>query len=336
MFFSSKKSILGIDIGTNGIKIAQVTTKENTHILDTYGLVNLPFTIDETREDVLQRTAEILRNLIDKAGVTTAKTVASLANSSVFTSIIEMPKLSEEELKQAVEFEAKKYVPLPMDQCTLSWTKLEALADGRSKVLITAVPNTMLRAYLKIFALAKLQPFALEIESLALIRSIVGDDRGNDLLIDIGAKATHLNITEKGNLVLTRSTPIGGETITKKIAESLNITDARAEQFKKDFGMNQSSVIPQTIRPILMAIKTEALQLQSIYNARNKQFDKIILVGGGANLPGLMEFFSDMGPKVIKGDALSRVTFNPELKPLLSQYATNLAVAIGLALREGA
>jgi type IV pilus assembly protein PilM len=334
MFFSSKRSILGVDIGTTNIKIAQVTSQDDkSHVLDTYGLVNVSFEIDETQEQVITQTVTVLNNLMQRAGVTTRKIVASLPNSAVFTSVIEMPKMSSGELKNAVEFEAKKYVPLPMNEVTLSWTALDKNPDGKSTVLITAVPNTILRSYLKIFEIAKLEPIALEIESLALIRSVIGDDKGNNLLIDIGAKATHLNITEKGNLVLTRNIPLGGESITNKIAESLKISFARAEQFKKDFGINQTSLIPETIKPILMNIKMEAKQLQGICQARGKKFDKILIVGGGANLPGLNEFFSDMGPKVINGDPLSRLTFNPELKTLLAQYAGNLAVAIGLALR---
>jgi type IV pilus assembly protein PilM len=335
MFFSHKTSILGVDIGTTNIKIAQVTLdKEGQHILDTYGLVNVSFEIDETKEDVIERTVVVLKNLIEKAGVTTKKVVASLPNSSVFTSVIEMPKMTDDELKNAVEFEAKRYVPLPMNEVTLSWTSLEESADGKKKILITAVPNTILRSYLKIFELAQLEPQALEIEALALIRSIVGNDQGNNLLIDIGARATHLNITERGNLVLTRNIPVGGATITAKIADSLKISTARAEQFKKDFGLTQASLIPETIKPILMNIKNEAKQLQAIYEARGMKFDKVIIVGGTANLPGLNEFFSDMGSKIVNGDPLNSVKFNPEVKPILDQYSSNLAVAIGLALRS--
>ena len=334
MLFSSKKSILGIDIGTTNIKIAQITTDGDKHVLDTYGLVDVAFEIDEKKEEVINQTVQVLNILMQKAGVTTKKVVASLPNSAVFTSVLDMPKMSDVELKNAVEFEAKKYVPLPMSELTLSWTIVEKFPDGHSTVLITAVPNNILRSYLKIFELSKLEPQALEIEALALIRSVIGDDKGNNLLIDIGARTTHLNITEKGNLLLTRNIPVGGESITEKIAQSLKITVARAEQFKKEFGINQASLIPETIKPILMNIKQEAMQLQSIYRARSKSFDKIILVGGSANLPGLAEFFSDLGPKVIKGDALNRLTYNQELKPLLQQYSGNLAVAIGLALRE--
>jgi len=333
MFFSNKKSILGVDIGTTNIKIVQITTDGDKHVLDTYGLVNVSFEIDETREETINKTVTVLKNLIEKAGVKTKKVVASLPNSAVFTSVIEMPKLSDQELKSAIEFEAKKYVPLPISEMTLSWTVVEKSADGKSKILITAVPNTMLRSYIKIFQLAKLEPIALEIEALALIRALIKDNQGTILLIDVGAKATHLNIVENGNLLLTRNIPVGGETITTKIAESLKISRERAEQFKKDFGMKQASLIPETIKPILTTIKNETKQLQSIYQAKAKKIDKIIIVGGTANLPGLNEFFSDLGAQIVNGDPLSKLTYSQAIKPVLEQYATNLSVAIGLALR---
>lgn len=335
MFFTAKKSIIGVDIGTTNIKIVQLTNDEDSgqHYLDTYGLVNVAFEIDEQKDSIVDQTVEVLKTLMEKAGVTTKKVVASLPNSAVFTSVIEMPPLEEEELKNAVEFEARKYVPLPMGEMRLSWTQLEKAPDGKTTILITAVPNSILRNYLKIFELARLEPIALEIEALALIRSVIGDDKENDLLVDIGAKVSHLNIIEKGNLVLTRNVLIGGETITMKIAESLRISMVRAEQFKKEFGANQSKIIPETIRPVLNTIRAEIKKLQSIYTARGKKFDKIIIVGGGSNLPGVSDFLSDVGIKVVSGDPLSKIIYDPQIKPLLDQYASNLAVAIGLALR---
>jgi type IV pilus assembly protein PilM len=333
MFFDKKNSILGVDIGTNNIKIVQITTKDDVHTLDTYGLVNVSFEVDE-KEETIEKTAAVLKNLITQSGATTNKVVASLPNSAVFTSVIDMPQMSESELKVAIEFEAKKYVPLPISEMTLSWVKVEKTPDGKDKILLTAVPNSILRSYVKIFELAKLEPLALEIEALALIRALVKEgQKENILLIDIGARQTHLNIIENGNLLLTRNIPVGGETITTKIAESLKISVARAEQFKKDFGLNQASLIPETIKPILMTVKTEARQLQSIYQARAKKFDKILIVGGTANLPGVDKFFGDIGPQVVNGDPLMKLTYPASIKGVLNLYATNLAVAIGLALR---
>ena len=334
MLFSSKKSVLGVDIGSDNIKIAQVTTKDNAHILDTYGIVNFSFKADDQSEESITATASVLKNLVEKSEATTRKIVASLPSSTVFTSVIEMPRMSDSELKNAVEYEAKKYVPLQMSDLTLSWVVSEKTPDDKSMVLITAVPNAVLRRYLKIFELAKLEPVALEIEALALIRSIVGPDKGSNLLIDVGANSSHLNIIEHGNLVLARNVPIGGQTITSKIAEGLKISADRAEQFKKDFGINQAGMIPETIKPVLQAMKTEAKQLQSIYQARGKKFDRILLAGGGANLPGFADFFGDLGPKIVIGDPLFQLQYDPNLKPLLQQYAGSLAVAIGLALRS--
>ncbi len=331
--FSNKTSILGIDIGTTNIKIAQISTKGDEHILDTYGLVTVTFQIDENKEEVIAKTASVLRTLMQKAGTTTNKVVASLPNSAVFTSTIEMPQMEEKELQSAVEFEAKKYIPLPLNEMRLSWSVLEKTVDGKTRVLLTAVPISVLNNYLKIFELAQLQPMALEIEALALVRALIDNNKGNILIVDIGAKSTHLNITENGNLVLTRNIPVGGDTITQKIADSLRISMSRAEQFKKDFGLKQASLIPEAIKPILMTVKNEIRQLQSIYLARAKRFDKIIVVGGSANLPGLTEFFGDLGVPVINGDPLGRISYPSEIKPVLNQYAANLAVAIGLALR---
>jgi type IV pilus assembly protein PilM len=257
-----------------------------------------------------------------------------MSNSAIFTSVIELPTLTDTELDSAVQFEAKKYIPLPIGEVTVSWTALDKTPDGKTVVLITAAQKSLIASYQKIFQLAGLRLDSIDIEALALIRSVLGSDTGNVLLIDIGAKSTHLNIVEAGNLLLTRNVPVGGETITNTIAGTLKVTYARAEQFKKDFGINQESVIPQTIKPILAQIKGEAQQLVNIYRAQSKKFDKLVVVGGGANLPGLDAFFGDLGPTVIHGDPLSRLTYNPSLKVLLSQYSGSLAVAIGLALRK--
>src|SRR6185295_2484468 len=110
--FSNKKSILGVDIGTSSIKIVQIT-HDVKPVLDTYGIVNIKYQLGGKNEDVaVQQTANILKSLLQKAGVTAKRCVISFPNSSVFTSVISMPKLSNKELTAAVEFEAKKYVPL--------------------------------------------------------------------------------------------------------------------------------------------------------------------------------------------------------------------------------
>lgn len=335
MFFSKQKTFLGVDIGTSDIKIAQITNG-STSTLDTYGLVNLSYHIDTKSSDqAINETASILKELIVQARVTTKKCVISLPNSAVFTSVIEMPKMSEKELNSAMEYEAKKYVPLPFSEVALSWSVVSANAANNSvNVLLTAVPKQVRESYIRIFELAGLELEIIEIEALALIRSIITDTKINSVIIDIGAKSTGLNFVKQGFLHLTRNINVGGDTITDRIAETLHISSVRAEQFKKDFGVEKASFIPEAIKPILGIIKTETKQLLTIYQSHGIAVDNIILVGGGASLPGIDQFFIDLGPKVLLGDPLSKVSYSQSAEPILKRFALHLPIAIGLALRH--
>ncbi len=335
MFFSKQKTILGVDIGTSDIKIAQIT-HGSVNTLDTYGLVNLSYHIDTKSSDqAISETAKILKELVTQARVTTKKCVISLPNSAVFTSVIEMPKMSDKELNSAMDYEAKKYVPLPFSEVAMSWSIVSTNpANNSVNVLLTAVPKLVRESYIKVFELAGLELEIIEIEALALIRALVADPSLNSVIIDIGAKTTGLNFVKQGFLHLTRNLNVGGDTVTDRIAETLHISAVRAEQFKKDFGVAESSFIPEAIKPILAVVKNEVKQLLTIYQSHGVTVNNLILAGGGANIPGITQFFQDLGPKVELGSPLKKVGYPVAAEPVLKRFQLHLPIAIGLALRE--
>lgn len=352
MLFGKPKSCLGVDIGTSNIKIVQLLPEKDKFILETYGIVNVSYQIANKDSNLaVNQTAEILKNLIKKSGATSSRVVSSLPNSVVFTSVIEMPKIPEDELKEAIEYEAKKYVPLPLEEIALSWSVIDQKAgkitkdtnlgtfnksdSTKSKILLTAVPTVVIDNYLKVFELAGLEPDALEIEALSLIRSLIGNESKIILLVDIGAKNTSINLVDGGYLRLSKNLSVGGDTVTTSIAQSLNVNFARAEQFKKDFGLSaQGQQIPQMMRPILDIIKNEAQQLIGIFESRGERIDKILLSGGGAKLPHLADYFSILGKPVVQANPWSKIIFSPKLKPIIEPQGLNLAVAVGLAMRH--
>lgn len=334
--FSKNSAILGVDIGTAFVKIAQVSQTEK-NILDTYGIVNIAYQFGGKNDDAaVVEMAKVLKILLVKSAVTTKRCVISFPNSAVFTSVIQLPKMSEKELATAVEFEAKKYVPLELSEIDLSWTIVQdgGKDPGSVKVLLTAVPKQITKNYMKVFQLAGLRPEVGEIEALALIRSLIGNAPINCVIIDIGARSTGVNIIERGFLRLSRNLSIGGDTITGKIAQSLNISVARAEQFKKNFGVGGGTFIPEVIKPILDVIKSEVKQLLTIYQSQSVKVDKILLVGGGSNLPGIVQYFEDLKISVELGSPLQSIGYNQELEPVLKRYSLSLPIAIGLALRK--
>lgn len=334
MFFSKQKSILGVDIGTSYIKIAQIT-HGSSKVLDTYGIVNIGGKISDNAESSIHDTAALLANLMEQARVSTKECVVSLPNSSVFTSVIDMPTMTTQELASAIQYEAKKYVPLPFSEVNLSWSVISQDPDNHTlKVLLIAVPKQVKDNYIRLFELAGLQLEIIEIEALALIRSLIIEQEKNSVIIDIGAKATGINIIRNGLLQLTRNINVGGDTITDRIAQALDITLARAEQFKKDFGISESDFLPEAIKPVLSSIKNEVKQLISIYQAHEMHIDNVIMVGGGSQLPGIVNGFADLGLPVSLGNPLQSLSYPKAGEPLLRRFGLQLPIAIGLALRH--
>ena len=142
-FLGKKNSILGIDIGTSNIKIAQITHGREA-VLDTYGIVNTAYQLGGKNDDVaINQMANILKTLLEKAGATSKRCVISFPNSAVFSSVIQLPKMNAAEMASAVEFEAKKYVPLQLSEVDLSWTVIneKAAQPSGETVLLTAVPK---------------------------------------------------------------------------------------------------------------------------------------------------------------------------------------------------
>ncbi len=338
MLFGQDNSMLGVDIGSSSIKIVQIN-KGETPKLVTYGIVDIPEPITpQTTDEQVRKIAELLTNLIAAANVTTKRCTLSLPNSAVFTSVIDMPKMEDKEMESAMQFEAKKYIPLPFSEVTLSWIIIADNEDNATcKVLLIAVPNQIRDVYIKLFSLAGLNLEIIEIEALSLIRALTLDQNQNNVIIDIGAKVTGLNVVRGGTLQLTRNLTIGGDTITERISQALNLSLERAEQFKRDFGLRNTDFLPEAVRPVLNLIKNEVAQIMQQYQSHNVSLNRIVLVGGGAQLPGIVDYFShELGVTAVLGDPLSRVSYNEDIKPILSRYSLHLSVATGLAIRQEA
>ncbi|MDP3993361.1 MAG: type IV pilus assembly protein PilM [bacterium] len=337
MFFFGSNRTLGVDIGTSSIKVAQLKKEAGKFSLETYGAVNVAFDTSSKGFDAIAETADILKKLLERTKVTTKKVVASLPNSIVFVSMIEIPEMSDKELKDSIQWEARRYVPLPLEEVTLSWSVYRdpESASHKLKVLLTAVPTAVVENYLKTFKLAGLRAMALEIEALALIRSLVDSSKDAFIIIDMGARNTSLNLVDKGFLRLSRNLSIGGENITTNIAQGLKVSLGRAEQFKKDLGLTDQlkDQIPHSIKGPIETVKNETAQLINIYESSGGKIQEIVFAGSGSRLPGLLNFFSDFGMKVSLGDPLRFINYDPRVKANLSRVSSSLSIAIGLAMR---
>lgn len=361
IFSSSKESYLGIDVGNSALKLVQLDNNKGKPKLVTYAYVEQNHDILKSGSDnAKEKLTESLKVVCQKAKTTTTKAVAALPSYTVFSSVITLPEMSKKELESAVQWEAKKIVPMPLEEMILDWKILEENSQETpapaaektgvsqiqskpkkySKILITAAPQNLVTRYLEIFKAANLELVSLETEAFALERVLVGHEKIPIMIVDVGAATTNISVVTSSVPLINRSIDLGGQTITRTIANSLNVDMERAEQFKRDFGLDASaqsgSQIPKRIEFMVSSIVNEIRYVLNLYQNQNKaSIEKIILTGGSAFLPNLTTYLNKtLNMEVFIGDPWSKVMYPVELKPVLAEIGPRLSVSIGLAMRE--
>lgn len=345
IFKSSLQSYLGIDINAQSVKLVELKKHGNKVALSTYGFSER-FSEAASKEGApldIKRTADLIKNICEKSHATSTLALASLPTFSVFSSIININSgVSKKDIETAVNWEAKKVIPLPLQDIILDWQMLEqATTETTShKILLTGAPKALIQNYVNVFKNAQLNLLSLETEIFALIRSLIGNDRSSVMIVQLGSTTTNIFVVDKSVPVINRSISVGGVNITQAIAANLNMNLAQAEQFKYDLmhnnGSDESGKLPTMILESLNPIVNEIKYILEVFgNKDNRRVEKIILTGGGALLPGLTNHLAEtFNLNTIVGDPWFRVAYPFELKPILDKIGPRLAVAIGLAMRE--
>lgn len=351
--FLQKNYAVGVDFGTSSIKVVELCYKDGKPYLSNYGSVSLD--LSDPAESMTgglsfeARRRTYFLALLAKMKIKNPESVfISMPGFSGLVSLVEFPNMSDAELSQAIQFEGKKYIPADTNEVALSWdivkreqrTLLEKVEKSskteKIEVLLVAALKKDVSQIENVLQGTRYKLKAIELETFSLSRSLVGEDLGTYLIIDIGFKVCNFILVYKGVVRANRNIDIGGNEITNTIAESMNITWDRAEQLKKtgkNFLQNNELSI---IFPSLDLVVNESKRILVAFQEKNPQLkvDKIILSGGSSGLSGLSEFFQQkFGIKSEIGDPWRKISFDNALEQHIHRMGASYSVAIGLALR---
>lgn len=337
-------TFFGLDIGSHSIKIAQVTKKKDKIHLVAFGSAPAPprGLISEAETD-LTAIAEVTKKLHQESKITTKNVAVALPEDQVFTKIITTPKLSDEELRAALKWEAEQYIPRPLEEVTYDHQivgKIRQKKQEKFEVLLVAAPKRLIEKLLKILKVAGLTPVALETEILALSRSLISPDSETTVLVDLGARATDIAIVEAGQVVLTRSIPTAGEALTRAVATELNLDPSQAEEYKKAYGVDPKRLegkVRGAIGPVLEAVVKEMEKAIQFYqSSKKKQVKRVIIAGGTAGLPEVVNLLAQkLSLEIQVGDPFARLEKDEEiLAKIPAGVAPLYAIVIGLALKD--
>lgn len=286
--------------------------------------------------------------------VRTPYVVASLPEQKAFLQVIQLPKMDSQDLGVAASFQAENYIPYPVDTVYIDSQFIEPLKDSfnHADVLLASLPKATVDSYVSCLAKAGLVPRVLEIESLAVARALIpkGVSFVPLLLVDLGATRTTFLIFAGRSLRFTASVPIGSAQFTLEISQGLHLPLSKGEQLKKKYGLSkngakQGATVFAALSPVAEAVAGHIQKYIDYYASHalhqhlqkeERQVQKVVLAGGGANLLGLPEFLEKtLKVQVEIGDPWINVMkeSSRDIPALPLTDALRYTTALGLALR---
>lgn len=342
------KIYVGLDIGYSSIKAVALSREKDASKLISLGSIPAPVPGMLSDLDIdLEVVAENIKKLLSATQISEKDVIAALPESKVFTRIIDdLPFLTDNELTSAIRYAAEEFIPMPIADVNLNWQVLfrseKKNKDSRTIVLVVASPKNAVAKYIKVLTMAGLHPKALETETIAVTRSLVGNNpfSPSTLVVQFGATTTDFVVVSKGLIWLTRSISTGGMAITRSLAQHFNFEIAQAEEYKKVYGMNQDQLegkVFEAVKPIVDIILGESKRVTQAFEGKYPQdpIKRVVLTGGGAKMPGLVIYFANnLGLEVQEADPWYSVSKDKNLISKLAQDAPSYSVAAGLALRD--
>lgn len=337
----------GLDIGSHSIKVVQIRRDDGGRAhLAHFATYNTPSgAYGSEAEKHKKILSEAVKDTMKEAGIKSSQVVASLPESKIFTRVIEMPKMSEKELKSSLEYEAERYIPFPVDSAVFDSEVVAKREDSKKmQVLLVAAPESLVTRYLYILEGAGLEVLALEPETVSLVRALVGSGEKAavpTLLVSIGSSTTDLIITEGGKIRFTRSVATGGKALGRALARALGFEEEQAESYKRSYGLKEGELegkVGDVLKPVFKVIIEEMRRSLDFYKSRRSGgVKRIILSGGTANLPGVLVYLaSEFGLEVQLANPWEQVSYPQDQldREKMESLGPTLAVAVGLALWE--
>ncbi|QQG45987.1 MAG: type IV pilus assembly protein PilM [Candidatus Niyogibacteria bacterium] len=349
--------ITGLDISDRSIKYVELKKNGAGLRLKRAGKRNLPSGLILAGE--IKKPDELAANLAEflkPLGVD--HVVAALPEERAYISVMSLPKMEKNQIREAVESGLPEKIPLPAGESVFDFEFLKpaaAAVDGvkindnqvpHQDVVVYAFSKTMVQSYLDVYLSAGLYPVSFAMETAALSRALMPESHENPptMIVDFGKTRTTFVIIAGGLVRFSSTVNVAGESLDQAIAKSLNIPVNAAEKTKKENGMSRASenrAVFESILPVIAAVSDEIERHILFWNTHAEhvhqsepQISKVILSGGDSNLIGFSEYLAaKLGLSVELGNPWVNVApFEKYIPEITFNESLALGSAIGLGL----
>ncbi len=341
---SGVSDFFGLDIGTSAIRVVQLRGSGHLKALERYGYapVDSTITMSDSRADQ-QKVVQVVRELITQTRITSRNVAVGIPSNKVFTTLVDIDRLSPHELAQSIRYQADGLIPTPLAESKIDWAMLgDSPADkNKVEVLLSSVTNKFVEDRLDTLESIGLNVIAFEPDNLALTRAIIPPENTTpEMVLDVGSKSTDLVVTMGGAPRLTRAIPTGSEAIIRSAMQNLNIDEKQAQQFVFKFGLSRDKLEGQVYHAIIGTVDILMNEIEKsikFFQTRytNTKIERIVVTGGASALPEFPLYIANkFGVNVEIGNAWRNVSFADSRQNELLAVSNHFGVAAGLAERS--
>jgi len=314
--FSASIGLVGIDFGSRAIKLLQL--REHGRGLRVIGAGRVDVHAAETGPVDAAALTDQLWGAFASGGFSGRRCVVSLPRADVRVQSVRLPRMPDDELRQAAVWEASQRFGFDRAAMEVDVIRTGAELQGgenREEVLLIAAPHTAINARLEPLMAAGLRPVAIETHFTALARAFSRPSFSPSAtqevraVVDVGASGSTVMILRGGQIAFCKPIAIGGKLLDEAVAEHLEMDVAsarslRAARIAALFG--EAGSVPVTdpsieraeydaVRPLLGSFAKEVMLCVRYYGVtfRGHPPQHLILTGGDGLEPRLDETLAE-------------------------------------------
>lgn len=333
-----------LDIGTNAVRVVQLAkTGSDTWDLVHYGYAPVDQKITGANsKEAEHRLGEVIMTAVGQSGVKTKNVAIGLPSQKTFTTVIDVPTMSEAELRSTIKYQIDQYIPMSIDEAKVDWKLLGQSAHDPKKqeVLLASTAIQYAEERLELVESLGLNVIAAEPDPIAMVRALlpsgINDAR---MIIDVGEISTNIVMTYADAPRLVRTIPMGIHSLVKAAVQNLNVQEEQARQFILKFGLAPDRLEGQVYHAVestLESFTSELTKSIKFFQTRypNTPVGGILLSGYGMVIPKFPEYISaKTGVQTSPANPWQKVRLSQNDQQQLASIATEFATAVGLAER---
>jgi|GEM_PF-1129801 len=335
----SNKGLIGLDIGSDSIKLVEIAHEKSSFSLSTYGIARHSIVLEGYWDgSKLRQIGTIIEDILSSGNFAEIKTVMSVMSKDVYVTTMDFDiNWDTSQIQEEIDKQAPYFLPYPRDEMRLSFNSIKTDPritnyTGKQRVIVNALPHFVIENNKNLLEHVNLEGVAFENQTISQIRSSLNPDAGNTVLMDVGGKSTTFSIVVNGVLRSSSYIPVGADKINRDFSEALGVDEIVAEYFKKDITLVNLYHLPEQIINALSILKSELSTFIDLNRKIAQAPQKVVITGGGVYTPGFIEFFRDLEIPVYIANVYKDIKIPPNLHSYVSPVSSQLCTAIGLAL----